>query len=139
MKGCMTVVGTLFSLFVGFIILCVMVGASSRPSTGLGSSTASLPGAAVPAGDSTLHLAAISRWSVGAFGMVEIHGTAINNSGHDLSYAQISFRLLDKEGAQVGTALANVANLSSGSRWRFTASGVGEGAVRLETGEITAF
>lgn len=107
--------------------------------TAAGASRPGAPAFAAAASDSGLQLRGVSRWTVGSFGMVEIHGTAINQTGRDLSYAQISFRLLDKDGAQVGTALANVANLARGSKWRFTASGVGTGAVRLETGDISAF
>jgi hypothetical protein len=50
-----------------------------------------------------------------------ITGTVRNNSGRAYRYAQITFTLYDASGAQVGTALANIANLEVGGRWKFRA------------------
>ncbi len=51
----------------------------------------------------------------------EITGVIINKRPSTLKYAQVQFTLLDKSGAQVGTALANINNLESGGRWKFKA------------------
>jgi len=71
------------------------------------------------------------------FGTVKIVGTVTNNTGRDIGYAQISFTGFDKSGAQVDTALANMANLKVGARWRFEAVSFKQGGVwRYELGEL---
>jgi hypothetical protein len=54
---------------------------------------------------------------------ITITGTVENRSGRKLKYAQITFNLYDEEGAQVGTALANINNLEPGGTWKFKAVG----------------
>ena len=56
---------------------------------------------------------------------VYILGTVKNNKGKDLSYVQITFNLYDKDGNQVGTALANINNLEKDGTWKFKAMGMG--------------
>lgn len=52
---------------------------------------------------------------------VSIVGKVKNNSSQKYSYTQITFNLYDKEGAQIGTALANISGLEAGGVWKFKA------------------
>ena len=54
---------------------------------------------------------------------VTISGTFTNNSDAEVSYVQVSYRLLDAEGDQIGTAYANTNNLPAGGTWKFEAMG----------------
>lgn len=121
-NGCMTVVGVLFCLGVGFVILCVVVGAQSRSAmtttgSGLDAGTNSVSAAA----DQGFTLDPNWRFTIGEMGMDKIQGQAVNNTGHAISYAQAEFTLYDSSGAQVDTALANTANLAPGATWKFQA------------------
>jgi len=87
----------------------------------------------------TLHLVKWGKATTDAIGIHHVRGTAINNTGHDLSYAQATFRLLDREGAQVGTAVANTADLPAGARWTFDAIGTGEGALHISPPAMTGY
>lgn len=180
MKGCMTVIGTLASLFVAFVIFVAIVGANSRstiPAQGGAPLAAAVEPPAVTAAReaqrevnaqpathrkhrrrhhhqalapvvealdpypwaTSLHWTKWGQWSIDAIGIHHIRGTAINNTGHDLSYATVSIRLTDKDGAQVGTATAVTTNLPSGSLWRFDATGYGEGIAHHDAPELTGF
>lgn len=57
-------------------------------------------------------------------GAAGIEGTVVNRGGK-LSYAQIVFGLYDADARRVGNAMANVAGLGAGERWRFKASALG--------------
>ena len=48
-------------------------------------------------------------------------GTFTNTSGKDINYVQISYRMLDADGAQIGTAWANTTSLPNGGAWKFDA------------------
>lgn len=52
----------------------------------------------------------------------KIIGTAKNPTNKKYSYAQIEFSVYDASGNNLGTALANINNLSSGDTWNFEAS-----------------
>lgn len=52
-----------------------------------------------------------------------IEGTIKNNTDKQYSYAQVTFNLYDSDGAQIGTALANINNLEANGIWKFKASG----------------
>lgn len=69
----------------------------------------------------------------------EITGTVVNSRSRKLSYAQIQFNLYDESGAQVGTALANINGLESGSRWNFTASTFGKQFSTYKFSELSGF
>ena len=56
------------------------------------------------------------------YGIMSIEGSMKNISGKTLSYAQITFALYDKDGAQVGTAVANINNLTKDSVWKYSAT-----------------
>ena len=49
-------------------------------------------------------------------------GTLVNNTDEDKSYLQIEYNLYDADGAQIGTALANINNLKAGGTWKFEAA-----------------
>ena len=53
---------------------------------------------------------------------VKITGTLVNNTDDDKSYLQIEYNLYDADGAQIGTALANINNLKAGGTWKFEAA-----------------
>lgn len=57
----------------------------------------------------------------GQYGNLSVDGSIINNSGKDLTYVQITFALYDSDGAQIGTAVANINNLTKDSVWKFSA------------------
>ncbi len=50
-----------------------------------------------------------------------IEGTVTNETGREYRYAQIMFDVFDESDARIGTALANINNLSAGQRWNFKA------------------
>lgn len=52
-----------------------------------------------------------------------IEGTIKNNTDKQYSYVQVTFNLYDSDGAQIGTALANINNLEANGLWKFKASG----------------
>lgn len=64
------------------------------------------------------------RASGGEFGG-EITGTVVNRRSREVGYAQISFKLFDRSGAQVGTALDNINSLEAGGKWKFKATTFG--------------
>ena len=53
---------------------------------------------------------------------MKITGTLVNNTDEDKSYLQIEYNLYDADGAQIGTALANINNLKAGGTWKFEAT-----------------
>lgn len=52
----------------------------------------------------------------------KITGVAKNTSKKNYSYASVEFSVYDSSGNNLGTALANINNLSSGDSWRFEAN-----------------
>ena len=58
----------------------------------------------------------------GDFGLKKINGSLKNISGKTLSYVQITFALYDEDGAQIGTAVANINNLTKDSVWKYSAT-----------------
>lgn len=51
-----------------------------------------------------------------------ITGVAKNTSNKNYSYASVEFSVYDANGNNLGTAIANINNLSSGDTWRFAAN-----------------
>lgn len=72
---------------------------------------------------------------------VTISGTFTNNSDAEVSYVQVSYRLLDAEGAQIGTAYANTNNLPAGGTWKFEAMGFEplSSVASYELADVTGF
>lgn len=62
-----------------------------------------------------------------------IEGGIRNNTNKQYSYVQVSFNLYDKNGVQIGTALANVNNLEPNGVWKFKAIGLGGEANDVKT------
>lgn len=57
-----------------------------------------------------------------------IEGSIQNNTDKQYSYVQVTFNLYDSDGAQIGTALANINNLEANGLWKFKAIGsLGDG------------
>ena len=52
----------------------------------------------------------------------KIVGIAKNISGKDLSYVSVNFSIYDANGILLGSAYANMNNLSAGESWRFEAT-----------------
>ena len=52
-----------------------------------------------------------------------IEGSIKNNTNKQYSYVQVTFNLYDTDGAQIGTALANINNLEANGLWKFKAIG----------------
>ena len=58
----------------------------------------------------------------------KIEGTIKNNTDKQYNYVQVTFNLYDKDGAQIGSALANINNLEANGLWKFKAIGsIGDG------------
>lgn len=53
-----------------------------------------------------------------------IEGTVTNSNEKDYSYVQIDFVCYDKEGINLGTAMANTNNLGANETWKFKAMGL---------------
>lgn len=68
-----------------------------------------------------------------------VTGTIKNNTQKEYSYVQVTFNLYDAEGAQIGTALANINNLEANGTWKFKAIGGTEKAVSYKLAEITGW
>lgn len=62
--------------------------------------------------------------STDEYGMsYNIEGSIKNNTDKQYSYVQVTFNLYDSDGAQIGTALANINNLEANGLWKFKAIG----------------
>ena len=72
---------------------------------------------------------------------IYISGIIKNNAGKEISYAQITFNLFDKDGNQLGTAMANISNLAKDATWKFKAMGINtdDAVASYKLAEITGF
>lgn len=68
-----------------------------------------------------------------------ITGTIKNNTNKQYSYVQVTFNLYDADGAQIGTALANINNLEANGTWKFKAIGTTEKPASYKLAEITGW
>ncbi|MEG0071591.1 MAG: FxLYD domain-containing protein [Raoultibacter sp.] len=76
------------------------------------------------------------------YGMYGVSGTFTNLTDKEIGYVQISYSLLDAEGAQVGTSLANTTKLSAGGVWKYETVGTTSGeavAVSFKMTDVTGF
>ena len=73
------------------------------------------------------------------FGSLTITGTLVADK--DYEYLQLEIPCYDSEGYSVGSALANVNNLSKGDKWKFEAIELSGGATEynLDKAEVTGF
>ena len=72
---------------------------------------------------------------------VKITGILVNNTDEDKSYLQIEYNLYDADGAQIGTALANINNLKAGGTGKFEAASMEkpEDVVNWERVDVSGF
>lgn len=76
----------------------------------------------------------------GEYGIKTINGSLKNISGRTLSYVQITFAIYDSDGAQVGTAIDNINNLTAGSVWKYSAISLGsDDWISFELTEVDAY
>lgn len=68
-----------------------------------------------------------------------VTGTIKNNTDKQYSYAQVTFTLYDADGAQIGSALANINNLEANGTWKFKALGMTENVSSYKLSEITGW
>lgn len=68
-----------------------------------------------------------------------VTGSIKNNTDKEYSYVQVTFNLYDAEGAQIGTAMANINNLEANGIWKFKAIGGTENASSYKLAEITGW
>ena len=117
------ILGTII-LFIGlFLIIGVVAGGSSRQG-----SISSVPGQNAlqavnnAAAKTKLEEVDAPQIIVGEYGVKTISGSLKNISGKTISYVQISFSLFNADGAQIGTAVANINNLASDAVWKYSAT-----------------
>ena len=70
-------------------------------------------------------------------GLRYIVGSVRNMSAKQYRYVQVQFTLYDKDGAQVGSALANVNNLEAHGLWKFKAIVLEDSAMKAKFAELT--
>lgn len=68
-----------------------------------------------------------------------IVGTIRNNSDKEYSYVGVEINLYDKDGAQVGSTLANTTNLEAGGKWKFKAVVLEDGVKSFKIKDISGF
>jgi len=68
-----------------------------------------------------------------------VTGSIKNNTNKQYSYVQVTFNLYDANGAQLGTAMANINNLEANGTWKFKALGVTEEVASYKLSEITGW
>lgn len=73
------------------------------------------------------------------FGNQWIEGIIQNDTGKDYSYVQVTFRLYDENGNQIGTAMDNINHLKKGATWKYKATPFFEDFVTYEFEEITGW
>jgi len=73
------------------------------------------------------------------FGSLIIVGKIKNNTGKEQSYVQVEINLYDKDGAQVGSTLANVNNLEVDAIWAFEAYVLEENVASYKIKDVTGF
>jgi len=75
-----------------------------------------------------------------SIGGVYIRGDAVNKSGNDYEYVEITFDVSDGSGAKVADALANTSGLNAGQSWRYEAvAASAEDGESFELADITAY
>lgn len=74
------------------------------------------------------------------FGSQYIEGIIQNDTGKDYSYVQVTFRVYDENGNQLGTAIDNINYLKNGATWKYKATPfIFEDFVTYEFEEITGW
>ncbi len=76
--------------------------------------------------------------SVGEFS-TDITGEAVNESGGDYEYVQLTFALYNESDDKVGDALANTNGLAAGQSWQFEAISTDSNASTYELNDVSAY
>jgi len=74
-----------------------------------------------------------AEWGFTELGCRAITGEVVNQSGSDLDWARIDFRLLNTADEPVGSTMDLVLGLTAGALWRFSAPVFDQTAVRTST------
>lgn len=116
----------------------VQDAATSQQDSSSEAASSNTDAAQEPASDYTI---ADETFVDNGYGSYSVTGTFTNTSGKEMSYVQISYRMLDEDGAQVGTAWANTNNLPDGSAWKFDAMYFDSDAApaSFQLAEVTGF
>ncbi len=77
------------------------------------------------------------RCQLSPYGGDAVCGTVVNNTNRTMSYAQVEINLYDTDNNQIGSALANINNLASGSKWKFKAPVYAAGRYRWTVANVT--
>lgn len=144
----------LLSIVAIFLILIVLVAVLGN-NTSTRTSTSSSPASSETSGNSGENLLQAfnnttskskleeitpPEIATGEFGNKTINGAMKNISGKTLSYVQLTFALFDSDGAQIGTAIANINNLTADSVWKYSASALTlENWTSFQLTETTAY
>lgn len=128
-------------LVAAFLIGC---GESTPPAGNTTASTASQPQAEKKADDAAQAPAPEqNQFSVdgftmkkGEFGEKSAVGTITNNTDSEFKYVQVEINLYDKDGAQVGSTMANINNLAPKAKWKFSAPIIEDGVTKAEIKDI---
>jgi hypothetical protein len=95
--------------------------------------------------NSSASLSCLSVQTTNAYGhnplsdqIAGIMGTVGNSCGRPFSYVQVTYKLFDKTGNVVGTAMANQSNLGDGETWKFDAVGLCDSATHYKLDEVLA-
>ena len=123
----------IFAAILILIILGVVLGQSNSPNNSTDSTIVS-SGSSSSSGENIIQafnnvtskskLEEITPPEIGTgdFGNKTINGSLKNISGKTLSYVQLTFALYDSDGAQIGTAVANINNLTADAVWKYSAA-----------------
>jgi len=68
-----------------------------------------------------------------------VSGTVRNNSTKQYGYVQIQFNLYDKDGSQVGSAMANLNNLEPNGIWKYKAIVMDDEVTSFKLKGVTGF
>lgn len=79
-------------------------------------------------------------WTTDSYS-VKVTGVIKNTSGKTKNYVEITFNVYDSNGYRIGSAWANIADLSAGSSWKFEAlsPGTAESAASVEFASLSGW
>jgi cellobiose-specific phosphotransferase system component IIA len=78
----------------------------------------------------------LEQTDVSESGSTYVVGTA--RAAESVSYAQLSFGVIDSGGNRIGTAMTNISNLKAGDTWKFKALILQKDAAQVTKPEIIA-
>ncbi|MFZ1898067.1 FxLYD domain-containing protein [Methanoregula sp.] len=80
-----------------------------------------------------------SHVMTGDYGVQYVAGTVKSNVNKQFTYVQVTVNEYDKDGAQIGSTLANVNNLEPYGTWKFKAVVIDKDAASFKVKEITGW